>query len=907
MSIDPKALEQHFAALCDLEAEARTEALEKLAAQDAELARRLAALLDMHDSNPIDLNQLAEQELRGLGTFETDQLAGRELDGWKLIRELGRGGLGVVYAAERVRSGVHERAAIKLLQVPAMDARVAQRFLHEAAVLARLSHPGICRLRDWGRSQEGWQYLVLDLIEGQRISEAARKLDLAQRIELVARLADTLGAAHRQLVVHLDIKPDNVLVDERGRPILLDFGVARVLREESNGTTTLARGMTLDYASPEQIKGAPASVPADLYALGALLYELVTGKRPFNLSKCTLPDALSLIDRGAKPPSRLVAKAGRDLDAVIAKAMHADPARRYESAAAFADDLRAIVARRPVKARPDTLAYRLSRLVQRNPIAAPLATASILAIALLAGMLALQAEDLREERDNAKAQATRARAASDLLLGAIESADPTGQQASAATVDEMLNAAARRIDETAQQDPVLAIESLIQIADARESLGEFETAINLYRGALERLDAELAEGPDTARELRINAVTGLVSALRQTSRFDEANELLAAETPQDGHAGHWKLLVSQANLALAQGQTEQAEHDLQRALATLPESAHASRASILNSLGYIPAGVGRYADALDWYRRAEQAARRAPVDREMLATILLNIANSESKLGNIEAALAAAGESLELRIDMFAEAHTRTVPSVMIHAYVYMEAGRWDEGIAAGRRAAEIEQQLNGGDTMRMAGIWSAIGLAAERKGDRETARDAFERALEVQRRLLPANHPALAGTQVNLASTMMAAGDYAGSLAPLTQAWEIHTKAAAGKPSRSRAIAAVNIAYCHIKLDQPEQALPWAADALEEAEQVLNPDQWLLGHFRNVHAEALFMNGELDQARHEALAVEQVYTASTIPVRPESVQENLDLLARIFQATGDPDRSDDYQSRLEAPEPAAP
>lgn len=900
MSFDAKKLERQFAALSELGPDERTDALRDLARTDAALARRVAALLDAHDAKSIDLDRLAEQELRGLGAFETDQLAGHELNGWKLVRELGRGGLGVVYEVERIRDDIHERAAIKLLQVPVLDAPAAQRFIREASMLARLDHPGICRLRDWGRTEEGWPYLVLDLIEGRPIDQAAATLSLDQRIKLVARVAEALGAAHRQLIVHLDIKPDNILLNARGAPVILDFGVARVLREDGSGATaTLIRWLTPDYASPEQLQGEPASIAADLYALGAVLYELVTGKRPFELAKLTLPDAVARIERGATPPSRLIGGAGADLDAVIAKAMHADPARRYESAAAFADDLRAVLEKRPVKARPDSLMYRLSRLVQRNPIAAPAAALSVVAIAVLAGVLALQTENLREQRDRAETQATRARAATDLLLGAIQGADPTGEKGSAASVDELLQAAARRIDLSASDDPILAIESLVRIADVRESLGEFDTAAELYRGALQML----AEAPRADAESRASAAAGLASALRQSGRLDEAIELLDEEMGGESERAHWKLSLSRANVALANGQREQAETELKHALAQVPVDADASRASVLNSLGYFHAGVGRYADALDWHQRAERAARMHPVDRELLATVLLNIANAESKLGNIDAALAAADESLALRMEMFGERHTRTIPSVLIRAYVFMEAGRWDEAIAAARRAAALEKDLTGGETRRMAAIWSAMGLAAERKGDRETAQESFTRVLEVQSRILPENHPALAGTRVNLASTMMAAGDYAGSLGPLKKAWEIHTAAAQGKPSRSRAIAAVNIAYSHIRLDQPEQALQWSGDAVEEAEQVLKPDQWLLGHFRNVHAEALFANGLIAEAEREALAVEQLYAASNTPVRPESLEENLNLLARIFEATDDAERAAAYSARLNVPE----
>ncbi|WP_239056592.1 tetratricopeptide repeat protein [Wenzhouxiangella limi] len=816
--------------------------------------------------------------------------------------------MGVVFSARRASEGVEQRAAIKFLSLPVFDAAVAERFVREARMLARLNHPGICRLRDWGRAEQGWPYLVLDLIEGRPIDEAAADWSKREKIALMVRVAETVAAAHREMIVHLDLKPDNIVVDAQRNPILLDFGVARVLADDGAAVTaTLTRWLTPNYASPEQLRGESASASADIYALGVLLYQLLTGERPYDLSGLSVTDALARLEKSTRPAGIDRSLLPVDLRSVIARAMHPDASRRYASAQSLADDLRAVLAHRPVMARADSPAYRLKKLIQRHPIAAPLGALSVLAIAILAGQLAWQAGDLRLQRDRAEFEATRARAASDLLLGAIQAADPTGTRASATSVDEMLAAAVQRAEKDADDDPLLAAETLLRIADIRRVLGEHAAAITIYDQALALLDTDAEFEPS----LRAALLAGQATALRQTEQTDRARELLAAELNRPHPEAHWRVWVAHAQLELSAGNLEVAEQALQQALQIVPESEHHGRALIASSFGLVQSFRGQPAEALRWYERAAAAARRTPVNRETLATILLNTADVLSRQGRVDEALAVSDEALSLRIEMFGPRHVRTVPSYINRAYVLMQAGRFDQALESAYLAAEMERELVGPRTRRMAAIWGAIGLAAERSQDWEKASEAFAEALAIQRQLLPDDHHDLAVTRSNLASALMAQGQFEKPLTLLMKAREVHRMRAQGQPSRAQAIAEVNIAWCYLNLAEPDQALQWARSALDGAEQVIDSKHWLLGHFRNVHADALLVNGRLAEAEAEALAVAQLYESSEIPVRPKSLTDNLDLLQRIAEQSGDVDRAQSYRQRLRAltaeAEPAAP
>lgn len=398
MDFDPAALEQHFARVLENPPDERVEYLRRLAQAQPQLARRLAALLGAHEADAGDIESLALATFR---LWETDSRLqpGREIAGWQLQHELGRGGMGVVFAAVREREGIQEQAAIKLLSVPMFDAGSMRRFMREAATLARLDHPGICRLRDWGRRDEGWAYLVLDRIDGLPLDRFAQTLPVRRCIDLVARVADAVAAAHRQLVVHLDIKPDNVLVTAAGDPVLLDFGIAKALDPEDDQAATTARWMTPGYAAPERLRGSPATVAADIWSLGAVLYRLCCDAAPFDLQRGSITEALRQIEQGPVPPCTRRRGLPRDLDAIVARAMHADPARRYGSAEALAADLRALLAGQPVSARADSVAYRFGKLLRRHPLAVPAAMVAITAVSMLALLLAFQIGEVRQRSE----------------------------------------------------------------------------------------------------------------------------------------------------------------------------------------------------------------------------------------------------------------------------------------------------------------------------------------------------------------------------------------------------------------------------------------------------------------------------------------------------------------------------
>ena len=902
-AVEPAELERQFETLADTPPEQRAEALQRLSRERPRLAQRLAALLDAHASDGGTARRLLDGARDTLGVFEPTALVGRELGGWRLTGLLGRGGMGVVFAAEREASGVVQRAALKLVSVPLFDPAAAERFLREAQVLARLDHPGICRLRDFGHSDEGWPYLVLDRVDGQPLHRHAADRPVAERIRLVARVAEAVAAAHRQLVAHLDIKPENVLVTEAGDPVLLDFGIARVLDEEGDATATVARWLTPDYAAPERLRGERATTGADVYSLGAMLYRLCCGATPFDLARQSITGALRAIEQGPVPPTRRASGLPRDLDAVVARAMHPDPARRYASADAFAADLRALLAAQPVSARPDSIGYRLRMLLARHPLALPGGVLAALAVLTLAVLLAFQARDLRQQRDRAEREAARARAVSELLIGSIRAADPTGNESGATDLDALMEATARRIHLELAGEPDLLAEGLVALGNAREAMGQHEAAIALYDEAI-----GLMEGAGYPLRLQLPAHLGRFEALRWTSSLEpavaSARGLLERVAPED----RWQVQAALGALQVRAGDPEDAERQLVAAAAAVPEQEHHRRAVIFNSLASAYSQRGELQQALAWYERALGEFARGNGNRDLEASARMNRAKINSHVGDPGGALADVDAALGIRLDLFGEEHYLVVETLGFQSIVFTELGRYDEAIAAAERALAIEAALPGGGRTRQTALQlQALGGAQLRAERLEEARDSLSRALEIYALHLPPHHAEVAAVRNNLAAVHNGLGDHRRALEEMLHVWDAYRAMSPDQPTVYLAMIASNVADAHAKLGEGREGVEWSRRALENAATTLPQDHWIVGNLRSVLASNLLLTGDLDGALAEASAGEALIDAAQVPVQPSIRRENLELLLRIHEARGDPAGMAAYRERLGALEATGP
>ncbi|MEZ5545780.1 MAG: serine/threonine-protein kinase [Lysobacteraceae bacterium] len=441
---------------------------------------------------------------------------GKRVGHYHLIERIGAGGMGEVWRAER-NDDFEQQVAVKLIR-PLMDSlSLRERFARERRILARLDHPGIARLLDGGITDDGTPWYSMEFVRGTDIVRHANgnHLDVRARVELLLQVCDAVAHAQAQLVVHRDLKPSNILVDGEGRARVLDFGIARLIDDsaEAQLTGTGVRLFSPAWAAPEQIRGEAVGTAADVFALGAILYELLVGEVPWPRRNAAPETLLAQLQQEAAPkPSQAFRRNGTgttavrgisaDLDTIVATALQPEPARRYAGAAQLAQDLRRWLDGRPIWAQPDTAAYRMRKFVARHRIA--VGSASTVLLALIAGLgFALWqagiARDhaLRAEREAAQArvQAERTLKVKEFLVSVFTAADPMRRSANAPqTVEQAFDAALERARAELSSDPVLQADVLDDFGEIRANQGRFDEARVLFDQALQVAESEY--GPD---------------------------------------------------------------------------------------------------------------------------------------------------------------------------------------------------------------------------------------------------------------------------------------------------------------------------------------------------------------------------------------------------------------------------
>lgn len=410
-----------FAEAEDLAAEEREAFL--AAIDDAELRAEVSSLLVAHEQ---DENLLEANAIDLPGQLSEDaQHRGKTVGHYTIIRAIGHGGMGTVYLAERADGEFKQKVALKLVRQTIADPETEKRFRSERDILASLNHPYIAQLHDGGVSDSGVPYFAMEYIEGKQLIEYANdnQLSVKDKLKLILRVCSAVSFAHRNLTIHRDLKPSNILVTADGDPKLLDFGLAKIVDEnriDQEQTATVYRAFTPAYASPEQILGRRVTTSSDIYSLGVVFYELLTGVKPFKFEGKSLEEIVQTISNGQPPkPSSIDSESVRlsgDIDNIALKCLQKEPERRYQSVEEFAGDIERFLDGRPILARPATFRYRASKFLKRNTAA--VASAAIVVITLLTalGVSLWQAQLARQERDRAERRFEDVRNLSNSLL-----------------------------------------------------------------------------------------------------------------------------------------------------------------------------------------------------------------------------------------------------------------------------------------------------------------------------------------------------------------------------------------------------------------------------------------------------------------------------------------------------------
>jgi serine/threonine protein kinase/Tfp pilus assembly protein PilF len=775
--------------------------LSSLRSQNQDMAEQLEMLFREHRA-------LSEEGFLGnssVGLPRSPGLEGQTLGAYTLVSQIGHGGMGSVWLAQRSDGRFERQVAVKFLNIALMGKGGEERFKREGSILGRLAHPHIAELIDAGVSQAGQPYLVLEHVEGDHIDRYCdeHKLEIKERIQLFLDVLAAVAQAHANLIVHRDLKPSNVLVRNDGQVKLLDFGIAKLLegdgqaRETASLTVEGARAMTPEYAAPEQLLGGAITTGTDVYALGVLLYVLLTGQHPNGKGPRTPADLIkAVVDtepalpsdtvaprrtnadiaapnaaRRATTPDKLQRLLRGDLDTIVAKALKKDPAERYLSVTALAEDLGRYLRNQPIGARPDTLCYRTAKFVRRNRTAVALATLAILATAAGVVGTLIQARTAREQRDFALRQLVRAEATIEFNEFLLSDAAPSGKPF---TVNELLGSAenilarqrtaddtsrvelmvvigdqystqdedakARRVLEAAYKlsrplkEPIARAEASCSLAGALARDGELGRAETLIQEGLRELPAGsqydvdrifcLRRGSEVAQE-RGDPQQGL-------ARMRTVQEILK-HSPFDSENLQLHTSVELAEAYRVAGQNYLASSTFERAAALLEPLGRSDTQTavvIFNDWALALDKLGQPLRAEKLFRRAIDISRAGQTDETVSPILLNNYAKTLYQLGRLEEAADYAGRAY-VKAQRIGDEMV-IYQSLYGRALICIEQHDFNQAAAS---LAEVEPRLRKSfppNNYWFGALASAQALVASGRGDFQTALPLADQAVAI-------------------------------------------------------------------------------------------------------------------------------------------------------------------------------
>jgi serine/threonine-protein kinase len=752
---------------------------------DDALRAEVSALLSAHRR----ADGILEADLsRAAAELSPPGLQRRRIGPWRVVRELGRGGMGVVYLAERDDGQFRRRVAIKLLRNSPDAEELHRRFRAERQILASLDHPNIAQLLDGGITDGQLPYLVMEYVEGLPITAYCdrHRLGIPARLALFQAVCAAVHHAHKNLIIHRDLKPSNILVSPAGQVKLLDFGIAKLLNPELSPvdmpvTRTGHRLLTPDYASPEQVRGEPLTTASDVYSLGVVLYELLAGHPPYRLTTYAPGEILEVVcEREPERPSAAVrrrepgalaeGRAGEltpegiaaardaapaqlarrlrgDLDAIVMMALRKEPTRRYGSADLLAADIQRHVESLPVVAHRGSRWYRARKLLHRHRIAA--AAAALVATSLVggAGVALWQGRVAARERDRAEAARVQSEAVTRFLMGLFEASDPLEARGDSVTARDLLRRGVARAD-ALDGEPLVQARLLEVTGLVYRSLGDYALArTQLERSLAARRAARAADDADAARTLSV-----LADVLRRQGLFVEAER--TARRALDIRAGRLgpehpdvaESLLQLSVLVIYRARLAEAETLSRRALAIrrriLPPNDPVigenleQLAAIVRRRGNSPGAEAMLREALGVHLRAADRARATPDGvRQRIGDILMtDYGRLEDAEAMYEAAIADARAAV-------GETHPRVAWAYGSLGGLRSVQGRHAEAERLVRQALEIHRRAAGPDHPNVAGSMGHLAVVLTRAGRLAEAESLARRVMEMDERRYGRRH----------------------------------------------------------------------------------------------------------------------------------------------------------------------
>jgi serine/threonine protein kinase len=728
-----------FHLVCDLPPAEQQEYLEAACGGDQALLAELQAMLRRDSSSILDggLTPIAQTLFERPHSLS----AGDAFGPYRMIRPLGEGGMGIVYLASREDLG--SLVAIKLLRDGSLSPERLQRFAVEQKTLARLEHPLIARIHDAGTLDDGTPWFVMEYVEGKPITDYCRErcLSLDERLRLFRSVCEAVQYAHRQAILHRDLKPSNILVKSDGTVKLLDFGIAKQLpgtEEQLEQTRTGLRRMTLPYASPEQIRGGLLGTQSDVYSLGVILYELLTGQLPFDFTNLSPAEAEQrILNREPEPPSSVgTGKAAwGELDVLCLTAMHKDVERRYRSAEALIRDIDHYLKNEPLEARPDSLRYRIGKFVRRNRrVLGATAAVSAIFIALVVFFVVRLTHARRAEL----AETIRTQRIERFMLNLFDGGDKTAGPADTLRAVALLDRGVQNARKLSTE-PAVQAELYQTLGNMYQKLGKFDEADSLLRSSLELRKS--TAGPES-REV----ADGLIAL--SLLRLDQGQNAEAERLVREGLAIDKRHLSPQdpstAKAASALGRVLEERGAYDEAVKTLEETIRLQSAKnevttdlsdSVNELATAQLYLGRPAQAEAQYKRGLAMDRQLYGDvHPRVADDFYNLGLVQHDLGNDRQAEQDYRQALEIKQAWYGKEHpdTALIMAAVGQALIYQ--GRLDEAAVVLQEALGIQERIFGKVHPQVAMGLNILGLLELRRGHLSEAEKEFSRMADINR-----------------------------------------------------------------------------------------------------------------------------------------------------------------------------
>ena len=687
---------------------------------------------------------------------------GQRIGLYRVLSVIGRGGMGLVYLAERADGKFQQRVAIKVLQSGFDLQSVGDRIGQECRILASLEHPNIARVLDADFTQGVLPYFVMEYVDGQPMDRYCkeRKLSVRDRLLLLLPVCDAVHLAHQKLIVHRDLKPDNILVTAQGVPKLLDFGIAKVLSElPGMPAETMTRVLTPEYASPEQARGEPVTTATDVYSLGGVLYRLLTGVAPHQFgdrSPIAIVQAIS--EEEVRKPSEIRHELSGDVDSILLKALHSDPQRRYRSVDQFAGDIQRLLEGKPVLARPDTIWYRSGKYVRRHVLALSAGAAVVVLLGVFAVLQGIQLRQTREERD-------RANRITGFMTTMFKVSDPSEARGNSVTAREILDKASSGIESGLAKDPAAQAQMMHVMGVVYYGLGLFHQADTLMRRAVDIRKRVLGpENPDT-----LQSMNELVFILGMEDRYAEqeklARQVLDARRRVLGPQ-HQDTLASTLRLSAClnqEGHYDESAKLAREVFETRRRVLGPTHPDTLNAMQYL----SRSLEDAGQYSEAEQMGkelldlRRGAQGPNFPATVLAasNLGWMFYREGRYDAADTFLREAVETGLHVYGPEHPTELGMTARLASNLAAQGRDEEAVKLERGTLEVYRRVAGPGSYGVLVTEQNLASTLEDEGQYQEAEKLFRSMVETGSRSLAPEHPEVLRSMGALGRTLAKQG----------------------------------------------------------------------------------------------------------------------------------------------------